>query len=357
MGRRDDRDLASVTLARGAESTPRSEPGRMTNELRISPWLADRLVCPYDHLALQRTATTMHCPNGHVHRIVSGIPILFRDDVEETHWHATQAREAPEVGYPSASTNGISDYVQEAIAATGGIMYAPLAGRLVEYPIPDTRLPPGGGRALLDLGCNWGRWTIAATRCGYRAVGIDPSLPAVQAAYDVTKQLGIQADFVVGDARFLPFAAGAFDTVFSYSVLQHFSKSDVRQTVAECARVLAPNGFSLIQMANALGVRSLFHQAKRRFREPSLFQVRYWTPRELERAFSELIGPSTVSVDGFLSLNAQPREAHLLPARFRAVVTVSEMLRSMSRHIPALQAVADSLYVESHKSSPNRMSR
>ena len=30
--------------------------------------------------------------------------------------------------------------------------------------------------------------------------------------------------FVVGDARFLPFRSGSFDYVWSYSVLQHFSR-------------------------------------------------------------------------------------------------------------------------------------
>jgi SAM-dependent methyltransferase len=321
----------------------------MSGQLRISPWLANRLACPYDSLALELRGTAMRCPNGHAHRIVSGIPVLLRDDVEETHWHATQAREAPEAGYPSAVVNGISEYVQQGIGATGGYMYGPLTGRLIEYPIPRTRLPPGEGRALLDLGCNWGRWTIASARAGYRAVGIDPSLPGIQAAYDVAKELGVQADFVVGDARFLPFAANTFDAVFSYSVLQHFAKADVRQTLTECSRVLVPSGFALIQMANKLGVRSLFHQAKRRFREPSLFQVRYWTPRELETVFSALIGPAALSVDGFFSLNAQPEEARLLPARFRAVVSASEMLRSLSRRIPTLRRVADSLYVESRK--------
>src|SRR4051794_25960664 len=88
-------------------------------------------------------------------------------------------------------------------APRAGFMYAPLIGRLVEYPIPTTRLPHGEGRVVLDLGCNWGRWTIAAARAGYRAVGLDPSLPAVQAAYDVATQLGVQADFLVGEARFL----------------------------------------------------------------------------------------------------------------------------------------------------------
>lgn len=323
----------------------------MSRELRISPWLADRLVCPNDRLPLRQTGATLRCANGHEHRIISGIPVIFRSDVEETHWHATQARQASPEGYPSASTNGINDYVQAAIGATGGLMYAPLTGGLIEYPIPATRLPPGNGRTLLDLGCNWGRWTIAAARIGYRAVGIDPSLPAVQAAYDVAQQLGVDADFIVGDARFLPFADKTFDAVFSYSVLQHFSKPDVEQALTDYARALTDGGFSLIQMANQFGARSLFHQAKRGFREARLFQVRYWTPDELERVFGALVGPSTISVDGFFTLNAQPQDLHLLPARFRAVVRTSEALRGISHHLPALQRFADSLYVESHKTA------
>lgn len=321
----------------------------MTDGLRISSWLAERLACPHDRLSMQQSGGVLTCANGHVHRIVSGIPILFRDDVPETHWHVTQARQASVEGYPSAVTGGISDYVQAAIAATGGFMYASLIGRLTDYPIPATRLPAGDGRALVDLGCNWGRWTIAAARSGYRVVGIDPSLPAVQAAYDVAGQLGVQADFVVGDARFLPFADDSFDAAFSYSVLQHFSKADVKQTLDECRRVLVDDGYSLIQMANKLGARSLFHQARRLFREPSSFEVRYWTRWELETVFTRMIGPSAVSVDGFLSLNPQSTESHLLPARFRAIVRLSEALRALSRQIPALQNLADSLYVESYK--------
>jgi SAM-dependent methyltransferase len=323
----------------------------VTDQLRISSWLAERLVCPHDRLSVRQAGTTLRCPNGHEHRLVSGIPILLRDDVQETHWASTQARQAPDDGYPSPIINGISEYVQTAIAATGGLMYVPLIGRLTEYPIPTTRLPPGEGRRLLDLGCNWGRWTIAAVRSGYRVVGLDPLLPAVQAAYDVANQLGVQADFVVGDARYLPFADNSFDAAFSYSVLQHFSKTDVKQTLRECRRVLVLNGFSQIQMANKFGARSLFHQAKRLFREPSLFQVRYWTPSELEAAFTALIGPSTVSVDGFLSLNAQPSDSRLLPRRFRAIVGVSEALRALSHRIPPLRNLADSLYVESNKVS------
>ena len=35
---------------------------------------------------------------------------------------------------------------------------------------------------LLDIGCSWGRWSLAAARKGYSVVGIDPSLGAVMAA-------------------------------------------------------------------------------------------------------------------------------------------------------------------------------
>jgi hypothetical protein len=106
---------------------------------------------------------------------------------------------------------------------------------------------------------------------------------------------------------------------------------------------------AFIQMPNAFGIRSLFHQAKRRFRAAELFQVRYWTPRELEDTFSAIIGPSSVSIDGFLSLNAQPDEAHLLPARYRLIVFISEALRAAGRRLPWLLNIADSLYVKSRK--------
>jgi ubiquinone/menaquinone biosynthesis C-methylase UbiE len=42
----------------------------------------------------------------------------------------------------------------------------------------------------------------------------------------------------VGDARFLPFRAGSVDVVFSYSVVQHFSKDDASREIKEVGRVL-----------------------------------------------------------------------------------------------------------------------
>ena len=96
-----------------------------------------------------------------------------------------------------------------------------------------SRSRAANGELLLDIGCNWGRWTIAAAQRGYRPIGIDPSFEAIVAARRIARQLGVDdARYVVADARKLPFADGTFDVVFSYGVLQHFSKSDVALSVA-----------------------------------------------------------------------------------------------------------------------------
>jgi SAM-dependent methyltransferase len=239
----------------------------------------------------------------------------------------------------------IDPFVQRTIAATNGNMYADLVGKLKEYPIPDLRLPPGNGALFLEIGCNWGRWCVAASRAGYYPVGIDPSLKGVRAAQRVSRQLGISAVYAVADGRYLPFRTQSFDQVFSYSVLQHLSPEDVRSTLNEIGRVLRVGGTSTVQMPNVFGVRCLYHQVRRGFREAREFEVRYWTPHELRRTFQAAIGPSQLSVDGFFSLNAQISDARFLPYRYRAVVYASDALRRLSRVLRPLTYLADSLYV------------
>jgi SAM-dependent methyltransferase len=226
-----------------------------------------------------------------------------------------------------------------------------LVAELDEYPIPELPLPPGEGKVFLELGCNWGRWCVAAARQGYDATGIDPSLKGVQAACRVAGELGVDAQYVVADARHLPFSDASVDVVFSYSVFQHFSKPDTLAAFDEIRRVLKPGGESLIQMANLYGAKSLWNQAReRRFREPrALFHVRYWGPRELRRELGRRVGPTVHSVDGFFTLNPQPTDLALLPARYRAVVRTSATLRRVSETVKPLTLVADSVYARSRR--------
>jgi SAM-dependent methyltransferase len=236
----------------------------------------------------------------------------------------------------------IDSYVERSIVKTHGNLYR---GRsLTRYPIPAFPLGPGEGRSLLDIGCNWGRWTVAAAHAGYRATGLDPSSKAVDAARRVAGQLGVQADYVVGDARSLPFPDGSFDLVFSYSVLQHLSKGDVGLAIREIGRVLRRGGTVWIEMPNARGLLNAVRRAGRGFAEGSGFEVRYWTLAELRQAFAA-IGTVELLADGFLTLNPQLADLDLLRPRHRPVVRLSEALRRASLRAPFLVRVADSVIV------------
>jgi SAM-dependent methyltransferase len=236
----------------------------------------------------------------------------------------------------------VDEYVRQAILKTHGNLYRGV--RLTRYPIPAFPLDPGAGRSLLDIGCNWGRWTIAASRAGYRATGVDPTKKAVAAARRVARQLGVGAEYVVGDARQLPFADGSFDVVFSYSVLQHLSKPDVRLAAGEIARVLRPGGTAWMEMPTARGPLNLVRQAARGFSEGTGGDVRYWTLAELRETFGA-IGPVELLADGFLTINPQVSDLDLLPMHARLVVRVSDALRRASLRAPVLVRFADSVIV------------
>lgn len=315
--------------------------------------LNDLLVCPRDKEDLTQKGQELLCPQGHRYAVLEGVPVLLVSDSEQTHIEGARALAAAETGDLSSYANfqvlpgQIDPFVRNAIGATNGSLYQHLVGTLSEYPIPSLRLPAGGGRLFLEIGCNWGRWCFAAARLGYRPIGIDPSLRSIRAARRVCQQLGIAADFVVADGRFLPFRDRSFAQVFSYSVLQHLSMEDAMSCMSEIHRVLDSGGRSLVQMANVFGIRCLYHQIRRGFREARDFEVRYWTPSQLNASFTERIGPSELTVDGYFSLNVQPSDIHLLLARHRPLVYASEGLRWISNRISFLAKLADSLYVDS----------
>jgi len=326
---------------------------QVAGDAALHPELLGMLACPRDRQALRQDGDRLLCPDGHIYAIVEGIPILLVPDVEQTHIEGTRSLLVAESGAALPQFNvgpgEIDPFVRNAIGATNGGLYQHLVGTLTEYPIPHLRLPAGEGRLFLEIGCNWGRWCISAARAGYRAVGIDPSLKSIRAAIRVCRQLGIAAEFVVGDGRYLPFRDEIFDQIFSYSTLQHLSREHVAQALSEARRVMRPGASALIQMPNVFGIRCLYHQIRRGFRDGRDFEVRYWKPGELLSVFSERIGPSELSVDGYFSLNPQVSDLHLFPARYRALVRASEGLRRVGRSVPILRRVADSLYVSSRK--------
>ena len=336
------------------------------------------LICPVDKNSLIQKDSYLVCESNHKYPIVNGVPVILLGDACPTLWVSRKSWEVAnnfiersdlvepyfietlglsneertalkEITINKPYPRGLEAIVTSLLGAACGNLYKGIKCDLTRLPIPTLPLSKNSG-LLLDIGCNWGRWSIAASRHGFNVVGLDPSLGAVIVAKEICQYLGINANFVCADSRYLPFCSEKFDVVFSYSVLQHFSKEDVATSLKEIHRVLQQGGLSLIQMANIFGIRSLYHQLKRNFRKPVDFDVRYWKPDELTHTFNLNVGSSKVYADCFLGLGIQyDNNTQLLYPAKRFVAVYSKILKTLERRIPSLSFLADSLYVESIK--------
>lgn len=340
----------------------------------MDEWYLQNLTCPRDGVHLREESSTVICRNGHRYPVVDGLPVMLLDDVQQTQWVAGRSLEdawtrADAEGF-YLDTVGISDQerlgvmalhasgsasvdpvIAFLVSATNGVMYKHLIGKLTRYPIPDFPLAGNGG-LLLDVGCNWGRWSISAAKRRWNVVGIDPSLGAVLAARRVARSMRLPIHYVVGDARYLPFPSEKFEAVFSYGVLQHLSPENVALAISEMGRTMTRSGISLVQMPNRLGLRSIYQQARRGFRTPKEFEVRYWSLRNLRALFSAAIGQTRISVDCFGGLGIQKSDWDLLSLDRKLIIAISEAGRKLSVFLPFLLHVADSVYLQSQKSDP-----
>ncbi|MCI0652582.1 MAG: methyltransferase domain-containing protein [Planctomycetes bacterium] len=119
------------------------------------------------------------------------------------------------------------------------------------------------GASALDVACGPGNFAAwAARRVKGPVVGLDFSAAMIR----IAKERFSDVDFVVGDARRLPFASGAYDVVYSFRSLQHVP--DMEGAIAEMARVAAPGGALLFDFVNAwnpLGALRSTASVSRRF--------------------------------------------------------------------------------------------
>ncbi len=337
----------------------------------LDPWYLENLVCPVSREPLRLEGNFLVSASRR-YPVIDGMPVMLLDDVTQTIGVARATLDVAQSVAEGKSDGGGPLYLgtlgfneegrkkAEALAlkggdydpvvatmlhATSGNAYGHLVGsELQSYPIPKIDFEYGPPGTLLDVGCNWGRWSMAAARKGHSVVGVDPQLGAALAARRVAKQLGLNARFVVGDARFLPFRRHSFDYVWSYSVLQHFSRQDVRATLQQINNVAKPGGSCVVQMANAVGVRNFYQMARRRFRKPTAFNVRYWTPWELESVFTEHVGATKLKIDCFLGLGLRASDFRHMKLSGKLASLVSESLRGVGKVVPGMQLVADSVY-------------
>ena len=98
-----------------------------------------------------------------------------------------------------------------------------------------------------------------------------------------------------------------------------------------------------------MGLRNLYVQMRRGFCPPTYTMVHYWRPKDLISTFNECIGPTALSVDGYLTIDPQISDLDMLPLHYKIVVLASEGLRWISGVVPGLMYLADSFYLVSSR--------
>ena len=104
-------------------------------------------------------------------------------------------------------------------------------------------LGPEKGK-VLEVGTGTGRiaTTLAKYAPGYEVIAVDLSKNMLCVAMENAKMLGVEnrVEFLLGDAKTLPFHDNTFDMVFSHNMMHHVPEPGFM--LREMARVLKPDG-------------------------------------------------------------------------------------------------------------------
>lgn len=324
----------------------------MSNQVAaLNSKLLQVLACPWDHTALRACEGALACEHAHKFAIEEGIPVFADSPRREPTPRNMEACK-------DFGQNGAVDrFVDDWLVNTNGNLYWRARGRLRRYPIPQWPFGRGEGKLLVDVGCSWGRWTIAAALAGYSPIGLDVHVDALAAGGRVSRQMGVGADFVCGDADHLPLRSGSIDVLFSYSVLQHLERQTVIGFLAEASRVLKPHGVCIVQLPNAFGLYNIVRQLRRGLRDarPGTFEMRYWSRAQIRQAVEKAgLEELTIRTDGFFTQNPQLSDLDLLSFSGRLIVLVSHAGRRAAAFLPVLTRLADSLWIEARSSSAPR---
>jgi uncharacterized protein len=249
----------------------------------------------------------------------------------------------------------VDPYVQQWVAGTNGRLYIPLINRLGRYPIPDWPSPEPGGGLMLDIGCGWGRWMVAAGRQGYLPVGVDLKIEPLRAARRVLRAHGVEGYVLAADLARLPFRSGVFDLAFSYSAIQHVHRERAARCIEAVHRVLREGGSCLLEFPTRFGLGRMLRLRLGREPDdpdPGSWCVRYYSLGELGRLFHRTFGSCELRVDCYLGIGMQGADIDLLPWTAKGVVMLSETLKGLARWLPPLRSVADSVYVRAARAGP-----
>jgi len=138
--------------------------------------------------------------------------------------------------------NPAYEYQNYAADLSGRRYSAHRARRFANY-LSAIASPPG---RLLDVGCGSGEFLQAASRLGWRPVGLEVTAGAAAVARRVSG-----AGLVAGDLLRSPLRANSFDAVTLWGVIEHVVAAP--ELLGAVARLLKPGGLLLLETPNPAG--------------------------------------------------------------------------------------------------------
>jgi SAM-dependent methyltransferase len=120
--------------------------------------------------------------------------------------------------------------------------YAAIAELIDEIPPAHVlfEVPVGPGQSALDVATGTGNLAVRAAAAGAAVVGLDLTPELFEVARGRSEALGVEIDWVAGDAEALPYDEQAFDRVYSVFGVQFVPRHAV--AAAELARVCKSGG-------------------------------------------------------------------------------------------------------------------
>jgi ubiquinone/menaquinone biosynthesis C-methylase UbiE len=107
-----------------------------------------------------------------------------------------------------------------------------------------TAIPVRPYRAILDLGCGFGKstWPLKRAFPDAEVTGLDLAVPCLRKARDRANAMGLAITFRQGDCQDTGLPSGSFDLVTSTMLIHEIPRPALAATLRESARLLAPGG-------------------------------------------------------------------------------------------------------------------
>jgi ubiquinone/menaquinone biosynthesis C-methylase UbiE len=127
---------------------------------------------------------------------------------------------------------------------------------------------------LVDVGCGHGRHALALAQRGSTVVGVDFAIALLTEARHLGAKLGVQACWVRGDMRILPFRREYFDAAILLDAFGLFeTEADNDAVLANIARILVPHGRLCLKVVNGGPILADFRGSDTEEREGTVVAI------------------------------------------------------------------------------------